>query len=93
MTSNPLTRLPASIIMKAFIAIKNSPNVNIVTGSVNKINNGRKNRFIIDKTIATTIAVKNVSTLIPGIKYAEINIATDDKITLINQFIVYIILN
>ncbi len=50
------------------MAIRNKPKVSTVIGNVRITNNGRKNKFITDKTNATTIAVKNESTCIPGIK-------------------------
>lgn len=57
LTANPVTSLPANKIIQALITNKNNPNVKIVTGSVNNINNGRINMFNKDMVNATKIAV------------------------------------
>lgn len=86
-TSKPLTKLPASIIIKALTAIKNKPNVKKVIGSVNKINKGLKTKLITERTNATITDVKKESTYTPGIRYADTKTAEADNITLTNLFI------
>ena len=57
--------------MRALITSKNSPNVRIVTGKVNKINIGFTKKLSKAKTIATTIEVIKESTLTPPRKLAS----------------------
>ena len=65
-TINPLTKASQIIIIRALITNKNNPKVTMVTGSVNMIRIGFTNRFNKTRTAATTIAIRKLSTEIPG---------------------------
>lgn len=70
-TEKPLTNSWHSSIMTALMTSRNNPNVKIVTGKVNNINNGFTNKFNNPNTIATTIDVPKLSTDTPPIKLAK----------------------
>jgi hypothetical protein len=53
-------------IMMALMTKRKSPKVTMVTGSVNMINMGFTNKLRTISKAATTIAVKNPETLMPG---------------------------
>ncbi len=57
LTENPSINLSASKIISALITNRNKPNVIMVIGSVRITNIGLTNKFKIDKTTATIIAV------------------------------------
>lgn len=57
LTENPSINLSANNMIKALITNKNKPNVIIVIGNVKITKIGLTNKFKIDKTIATIIAV------------------------------------
>jgi len=59
--------LEHKIIMTALITNKNNPSVRIVTGNVKNINKGLIKVFNSAKTIATSIEVVKLATVIPGI--------------------------
>jgi len=67
-TSKPSTSSSHSITISALITNKNNPSVNMVTGSVNSTSSGLIKILSKPSTNATMIAVKKLSTLIPGIK-------------------------
>jgi hypothetical protein len=67
-TSKPFTSSSHSIMIIALITNRNSPSVTIVTGSVNNTSKGLMKILSKPSTKATIIAVKKLSTLIPGIK-------------------------
>ena len=54
------------MISKAFMTNKNSPNVKIVTGNVNKISKGFRKALSKDKTKATSKEVVKLVTVTPG---------------------------
>ncbi len=58
LTENPSINLSAKRIINAFTISKNKPSVIIVIGKVNMTNIGLTNRFKIERTKATIIAVK-----------------------------------
>ena len=70
-TEKPSTNSWHNIIINALMTNKNSPNVKIVTGKVNKTKIGFTNKFSNAKTIATTIEVEKVSTETPPRKFAR----------------------
>ena len=57
LTANPVIRLSANKIIKAFITNRNKPNVRTVTGNVKITKIGRTNIFKIAIVHATIIAV------------------------------------
>ena len=57
LTENPSINLSANKIIRALITNRNKPNVKMVIGSVRITNIGLTNKFKIDKTTATIIAV------------------------------------
>lgn len=61
LTEKPATSLSTKRIIKAFIMSKNKPNVMIVIGKVRRTKIGFTNKFKTDNTIATIMAVTNLS--------------------------------
>ena len=57
-TAKPSINLSANSIIKPLITNKNKPKVIMVIGKVSMTSIGLTNKFNIDKTIATIIAVK-----------------------------------
>ncbi len=81
-TANPGTIEETKITRIALITNVNNPKVRIVIGKVKSIKIGFRTALAIPKRTLTTIAVQNVSTVIPGKIYADINTA----IPLTNRF-------
>lgn len=65
LTENPLINSLAINIIMALITNKNNPNVIMVIGKVKTIKIGFTNKFKIDNTIATKIAVTYESSATP----------------------------
>lgn len=61
LTEKPAKSLSTRRIIKAFIISRNKPNVTIVMGNVRIIKIGLTNKFKTDNTMATKIAVTNLS--------------------------------
>jgi len=71
LTENPSTSSLHNIMMMALMTKRNSPNVKMVTGKVNKIKMGFTKKLSKPKTIATIMAVANPSTATPPRKLAN----------------------
>lgn len=87
-TPNPSINLSHNIIIEALITNKNKPKVTKVIGIVKKINIGFKKVFSNANTTATIKAVVNVSTVIPGRKWANTKTSTVEINSLISKFII-----
>lgn len=87
-TLNPSTNLEHNKIIPALMTNKNSPNVSIVTGKVNKTNIGLTIALSKPKTTATITAVLKFATSTLVIKCAIPITKTDVIRILISSFIV-----
>ncbi len=83
-TSNPGTIQPANLNNKAFIINEKSPKVIRFTGKEINCNIGFTNVFINAITTDTSIAVRKLAILIPGISHATNIIAKENAIHLKN---------
>jgi len=88
-TTNPPTKLAAIKMIIAFITKRNSPNVRIVAGNVNKINNGFTNIFKTAIANATHTAVDIVAISTPGKTPAKATTAKAVKTIFRIKFICY----
>ena len=70
-TRKPLIKKSQINIIKALITNKNNPNVKMVTGKVRIMSRGLINKLSKISTAATTIAVKNPDTYMPGKIFAN----------------------
>lgn len=70
-TAKPSINLSANKMIQALIINKNKPKVTKVAGRVNKMSNGRTNRFSKEITTATITAERYPATDIPGKIFAK----------------------